>query len=111
MGYFDRDGYLIFQGRRGQVVNKGGLTVSCSRVEQALMKVPGVRDACVVPSGTKSGEKTWERRWCWNRASPWPRCGKRSGRTCFRERSRPVEDMGSAAPQRGGEGGLQEGEG
>ena len=49
MGYFDRDGYLIFQGRRGQVVNKGGLTVSCSRVEQALMKVPGVRDACVVP--------------------------------------------------------------
>lgn len=49
MGYFDEDGYLIFQGRRGQVVNKGGLTISCSRVEQVLLQVPGVRDACVVP--------------------------------------------------------------
>ena len=49
MGYFDADGYLIFLGRRGQVVNKGGLTISCSRVEQALLQVPGVRDASVVP--------------------------------------------------------------
>ena len=49
MGYFDKDGYLIFLGRRGQVINKGGLTISCSRVEQALLQVPGVRDACVVP--------------------------------------------------------------
>lgn len=49
MGYFDEDGYLIFLGRRGQVINKGGLTISCSRVEQALLQVPGVRDACVVP--------------------------------------------------------------
>lgn len=49
MGYFDEDGYLIFLGRQGQVVNKGGLTISCSRVEQALLQVPGVRDASVVP--------------------------------------------------------------
>lgn len=48
MGYFDADGYLIFLGRQGQVVNKGGLTISCSRVEQALLQVPGVQDASVV---------------------------------------------------------------
>lgn len=48
-GYFDKDDYLIFQGRQGQVINKGGLTISCSHVEQALQALDGVQDAAVVP--------------------------------------------------------------
>jgi long-chain acyl-CoA synthetase len=48
-GYFDPDGYLIFEGRRGNVVNKGGLTISCAKVEQALMALPFVSDAVVLP--------------------------------------------------------------
>lgn len=48
-GYFDEDGYLIFQGRSGQVINKGGFTLSCCRVEQALLQTEGIADACVVP--------------------------------------------------------------
>lgn len=56
-GYFDADGYLIFQGRQGQVVNKGGLTISCVRVEQAVQQIPGVLDAAVVPlKDTARGE-------------------------------------------------------
>ena len=56
-GYFDEDGYLIFQGRSGQVVNKGGLTLSCCRVEQALLQTEGIDDACVVPvKDEKRGE-------------------------------------------------------
>ncbi len=48
-GYFDKDGYLVFLGRKGQVVNKGGMTISCARVEQALLRVPYVLDAAVLP--------------------------------------------------------------
>ena len=48
-GYFDQDGYLIFLGRRGQIINRAGMTISCSRVEQALLRVPEVMDAAVVP--------------------------------------------------------------
>ena len=56
-GYFDEDGYLIFQGRSGQVVNKGGFTLSCCRVEQALLQTEGIADACVVPvKDEKRGE-------------------------------------------------------
>lgn len=56
-GYFDEDGYLIFQGRAGQVINKGGLTLSCCRVEQALLQLTEIRDACVVPvKDEKRGE-------------------------------------------------------
>lgn len=52
-GYFDNGGYLIFQGRQGQVINKGGLTISCSHVEQALQALSGVQDAAVVPLADK----------------------------------------------------------
>ena len=56
-GYFDGDGYLIFQGRSGQVINKGGFTLSCCRVEQALLQTEGIADACVVPvQDEKRGE-------------------------------------------------------
>lgn len=48
-GYFDQDGYLIFLGRKGQIVNKAGMTISCARVEQALLRVPEILDAVVVP--------------------------------------------------------------
>ena len=47
-GHWDRDGYLIFEGRRGQIVNKGGLTISCTRVEEALLRLPAVSDAVVL---------------------------------------------------------------
>ncbi len=57
-GYFDEEGYLIFLGRQGQVVNKGGLTISCNRVEQAVQQVPGVLDAAVVPLQDKARGET-----------------------------------------------------
>ena len=48
-GYFDADGYLTFLGRDGRVINKGGLTLSCTHVEQAILSVAGVADAVVLP--------------------------------------------------------------
>jgi long-chain acyl-CoA synthetase len=48
-GYFDKDGYLIFEGRRGNIVNKGGVTISCAKVEQVLQGLPYVDDAIVLP--------------------------------------------------------------
>lgn len=47
-GYFDEAGYLIFLGRKGDVVNIGGLTISCSKVENALLSLPYVSDAIVL---------------------------------------------------------------
>jgi long-chain acyl-CoA synthetase len=47
-GYWDEDGYLIFEGRRGQIINKGGLTISCTKVEEALLQLDIVSDAIVL---------------------------------------------------------------
>ena len=59
-GYFDADGYLTFLGRDGRVINKGGLTLSCTHVEQAILSVAGVADAVVLPVEEAARERTWE---------------------------------------------------
>ena len=48
-GYFNEEGYLIFNGREGDVVNKGGFKISCTKIENALCSVPDVVQAVVLP--------------------------------------------------------------
>ena len=53
-GYFNSAGYLIFQGRAGDVVNKGGFKINCTRVLNVLLQIPGVQNAVVLPYGQKA---------------------------------------------------------
>lgn len=48
-GYFNEEGYLIFNGREGDVINKGGFKVSCTKIENALCSLPEVSQAVVLP--------------------------------------------------------------
>lgn len=48
-GYFNEEGYLIFAGRRGDVINKGGFKINCAKVENALAQLHGVVQAAVLP--------------------------------------------------------------
>ena len=48
-GYFNEEGYLIFNGREGDIVNKGGFKISCTRIENALCGLPEVVQAVVLP--------------------------------------------------------------
>jgi O-succinylbenzoic acid--CoA ligase len=48
LGRFDADGRLEILGRADDVIVTGGEKVAPSAVEQALLAVPGVREACVV---------------------------------------------------------------
>ena len=50
-GYFNEEGYLIFNGREGDVINKGGFKISCTKIENALCLVPDVVQAVVLPYG------------------------------------------------------------
>ena len=47
-GCLNEDGELIFQGRREAWINKGGVKISITRIENALRKVPGIREAAVL---------------------------------------------------------------
>ena len=47
-GYFNEAGYLIFQGREGDVVNKGGFKINCTKVANALRKVAEVENVVVL---------------------------------------------------------------
>ncbi len=51
VGGFHDDGRLFVSGRLDDIVKSGGTKVSLTEVDQALQKVPGVRDAacCTVP--------------------------------------------------------------
>lgn len=48
-GYFNEEGYLIFNGREGDVINKGGFKISCTKVENILCSLPEVVQAVVLP--------------------------------------------------------------
>ena len=48
-GYFNEEGYLIFNGREGDVINKGGFKISCTKIENALCGLPEVVQAVVLP--------------------------------------------------------------
>ena len=47
-GYIDRDGYLMFHGRRGDVINKGGYKISIPEMELYLQSLQGVSEVAVI---------------------------------------------------------------
>lgn len=49
MGYYNREGYLIFNGREGDILNKGGFKISCTKIENTLSSLPDVIQAVVLP--------------------------------------------------------------
>jgi amino acid adenylation domain-containing protein len=57
LGYFRPDGELVFLGRNDLRVKIRGFTVDCSSVEGALMTLPQVRRAVVVPVMGQAGHK------------------------------------------------------
>lgn len=48
LGFMDPDGRLHFVGRKKDIVNRGGMKVSCREVEEYLRGVAGVREVAVV---------------------------------------------------------------
>lgn len=48
VGYFDDDGYLIFEGRNDDIVNIGGFKVSSTKIENEVKKIPQIEDAVVL---------------------------------------------------------------
>ena len=47
-GWIDDDGYLYLRGRKGDVINVGGLKVAPHEIERRLCEIPGVRDAACI---------------------------------------------------------------
>ena len=47
-GYIDRDGYLMFNGRQGDVINKGGYKISIPEMELYLQSLQGVSEVAVI---------------------------------------------------------------
>ena len=47
-GYIDSDGYLMFNGRQGDVINKGGYKISISEMELYLQSLQGVSEVAVI---------------------------------------------------------------
>ena len=47
-GYIDSDGYLMFHGRRGDVINKGGYKISIPEMELYLQSLQGVSEVTVI---------------------------------------------------------------
>lgn len=50
MGVIDSEGRLFVRGRLKELVNRGGLKVSCGEIENALRALPSVADCAVIPS-------------------------------------------------------------
>jgi len=48
-GYLDSDGYLFVTGRYKEVINKGGLKIYPSGIEEAVFRHPAVLDAAIFP--------------------------------------------------------------
>jgi acyl-CoA synthetase (AMP-forming)/AMP-acid ligase II/aryl carrier-like protein len=47
LGYLDEDGYLFITGRSRDLIDRGGLKVAPREVEEALLRLPGVRETAV----------------------------------------------------------------
>ena len=52
-GYIDRDGYLMFNGRQGDVINKGGYKISIPEMELYLQSLQGVSEVAVITINDK----------------------------------------------------------
>ena len=48
-GYFNDEGYLIFEGRVTNIINKGGFKINCTKVQNAIEDLDGVIGAVVLP--------------------------------------------------------------
>lgn len=48
-GRFNAEGYLIFNGRENDIINKGGFKISCTKIENALCSLPEITQAVVLP--------------------------------------------------------------
>ena len=48
-GYFNDDGYLIFEGRVTNIINKGGFKINCTKVQNAIEALDGVVETVVLP--------------------------------------------------------------
>jgi len=48
LGYFDAAGYLHLTGRAGEMINLGGIKVAPREVEEALLRLDGIREAAVL---------------------------------------------------------------
>lgn len=48
-GYVDAEGYIFITGRFKEMINRGGNKVSPAEVDEALLQLPGVRDAACFP--------------------------------------------------------------
>lgn len=55
LGRLDADGYLTLAGRADRLVIRGGVNVSLAAVEQALLGLPGVLEACAVGLPSRVG--------------------------------------------------------
>ena len=49
LGYLDEDGYLFLTARKSELINRGGMKVSPSEVDEILMRHPEVRVAVTFP--------------------------------------------------------------
>ena len=47
-GYIDSDGYLMFNGRRGDVINKGGYKISIPEMELYLQSLQGISEVAII---------------------------------------------------------------
>ena len=47
-GYIDSEGYLMFTGRQGDLINKGGYKISVPEMEQYLQSLQGVSEVAVI---------------------------------------------------------------
>ena len=54
-GWMDDDGYLYLRGRKGDVINVGGLKVAPHEIERRLCEIPGVREAACVAAPDPRG--------------------------------------------------------
>ena len=53
LGYLDEHGFLRLLGRAGDVINVGGIKVSCSELEDLILRMEGVKEAACIPMEDK----------------------------------------------------------
>lgn len=58
VGHIDSEGYLMFEGRKDDVINKGGIKVSSLKIEDEIRKIKEVDDVVIIPykHSTKGNE-------------------------------------------------------
>lgn len=60
LGFLDEQGYLRITGRKKDIIIRNGLNLSPARIEQALLSIPGVREAVVIGlPDERAGELPW----------------------------------------------------